>query len=90
MSNPLFDRKPKSETIAAKVARQLAFKKIGIYQQQNLEKLENRRIADNFDVEAELEKARAALELSQKLNDPKNDHLFTAEAARKAFGNVDF
>lgn len=52
------------------------------------ETCEHHRIAANFDIEAEIKKAEAAIALSQKIHDPENAHLFTAEAAQEAFKDV--
>lgn len=50
--------------------------------------LEMRRIAANFDIEAEIKKAEGAIRMSQKIYDPENAHLFTVEAALEAFKDV--
>jgi hypothetical protein len=47
-----------------------------------------REIADRFDIQAEIKKAEAVIAMSQKIHDPENDHLFTAEAAQEAFKDV--
>lgn len=47
-----------------------------------------RRIAANFDIEAEIKKAEGAIRMSQKIYDPENAHLFTVEAALEAFKDV--
>lgn len=50
---------------------------------------ERRRIADSFDIQAEIKKAEETIRLSKQIHDPENAHLFTAEAAQKAFKDVE-
>lgn len=48
-----------------------------------------REIADRFDIQAEIKKAEEAIRLSKQIHAPENAHLFTAEAAQKAFKDVE-